>query len=93
MEGVVVKMEGVGNNTWSNGATNGSNGTKRKLEVAGGPASKLKKEDLYDVVVTLDWKMEQTEAGEKYQRSLGDPKNYDAQLIDRQVRRHLVTGG
>ena len=91
MEDDAVKMEGVANNT--NGATNGSNGTKRKLEVAGGPACKMKKEDLYDVVVTLDWKMEETEAGEKYQRSLGDPKNYDAQLIERQVQWYLFTKG
>ena len=70
----------------NNGTTNGSNSTKRKLELASVPANQMKNEDLYDMVLTQHWKMEETLAGEKYQRSLGDPKNYDAQLIERQVQ-------
>ena len=61
--------------------------TKRKIESLDGPALKMRKDELYDLLLTKDcqWKTEITSTEEKSQKNLGDPKKYDDQLTARQV--------
>ena len=62
--------------------------TKRKIESHDGPAIKMRKDELYDLLLTKDcqWTIETTSAEEKSQKNLGDPKNYNDQLTARQVQ-------
>ena len=62
--------------------------TKRKIETVDGPPMKLRKDESYDLLLINqnEWKIEATEAGEKIQRNLIDSKNYNLQLVDRQVQ-------
>ena len=62
---------------------------KRKIETVDGPSIKKRKDEPYDLLLkdyTNQWKIETTSAEERSQKNLVDPKNYNFQLIDRQVQ-------
>ena len=62
---------------------------KRMIKTTDGPPTKKRKDEPYDLLLkdyTNQWKIETTSAEEKSQKDLVDPKNYNIQLIERQVQ-------